>query len=479
MKKKTKIICTMGPNTDDETLLEKLILAGMDVARFNFSHGTYDDQKRRMDSLKKIREKLGIPVAIMLDTRGPEIRTCLLENHEPVEIFDGSKFTFTTRNIDGNNEIVQITYENLPNELKVDDIILIDDGLLKFKVDKISDTEIICTTINGGILSERKGVNLPGISINLPAITEKDKEDLLFGIQNDIDYVAASFIRSSEAVNMIRKFLDDNGGKNIHIISKIENAEGVNNLDAIIEASDGIMVARGDMGVEIPIEKVPHIQKDIIAKCRNMFKPVITATQMLDSMIRNPSPTRAEVTDVANAILDGTDAIMLSGETAVGKYPVDAVKMMCEIALETESFMDYDESDIYIYAIEPEDVSKSVCYSSVLTAERLNAKYIVTPSISGYTTRIISKYHSVTPVIGMSPNEGSLRKMQLYWGVYPLPSTRMSSDSDLIERSINILKNLNFVNTNDRVVITAGITPADENQEVSGLTNTMRVSLIN
>lgn len=479
MKKKTKIICTMGPNTDDEELLEKLILEGMDVARFNFSHGTYEEQKHRMDSLKKIRKKLGIPVAIMLDTKGPEIRTCLLENHKSVEILDGSTFTFTTRNILGNDKIVQITYENLPNELKVDDTILIDDGLLKFKVKEISGSEIICTTINGGTLSERKGVNLPGVNINLPAITQKDKEDLLFGIENDIDYVAASFIRSAEAVNMIRDFLKENGGENIHIISKIENAEGVNNMDAIIKASDGIMVARGDMGVEIPIEQVPHIQKIIITKCRSLFKPVITATQMLDSMIRNPSPTRAEVTDVANAILDCTDAIMLSGETAVGKYPIEAVRMMCKIALDTECFIDYDKSDASIYEIESDDVSKYVCYSSVLTAESLNAKYIVTPSISGFTSRIISKYHPKTPVIGMSPNESALRKMQLYWGIYPVSSIRMSSDSDLIERSINILKNNNYVEANDRIVITAGITPVDENQEVSGLTNTMRVSLIN
>lgn len=477
MKRKTKIICTMGPNTDDEKIMKDLILAGMDVARFNFSHGGYEDHTRRMNSLKKYRDELGIPVAMMLDTKGPEIRTCMLEDHKPVTIADGSEFVFTTKEILGNEEIVQVTYEDLPSELKKDDIILIDDGLLKFKVKEIKGTEIICDVINGGVLSESKGVNLPGIKVHLPAITQKDKEDLLFGIKNDIDYVAASFIRSADAVRQIRDFLDENGGKEIQIISKIENDEGVANMDSIIEASDGIMVARGDMGVEIPIEKVPYIQKSMIAKCQRLFKPVITATQMLDSMIRNPTPTRAEATDVANAILDGTDAIMLSGETAVGKYPIDTVKTMCEIALETESYMDYDNINLMKYNNDNQDVSKLVCYSSVLTAKQLNAKYIVTPSISGFTSRIVSKYHPLTPVIGMSPNESTLRKMQLYWGVYPIAST-MLSETDLIERSINILKNLGYVEKNDRIVITAGINTADDVHEVGGITNTMRVSLI-
>ncbi len=479
MKKKTKIVCTMGPNTEDENLLRELIIAGMDVARFNFSHGSLDDQKRRMDMLKRLRDELQIPVAILLDTKGPEIRTGFLKNHEPVTIEDGSEFTFTTKEIDGDSTIVTISYDNLPAELQVGNIILVDDGLLKFKVEKISGAEIVCSVINGGILYERKGVNLPGISVGLPAITEKDKEDLLFGIKQDIDFVAASFIRSADAVNEIKKFIIDNGGEGIHVISKIENAQGVENMDEIIEASDGIMVARGDMGVEIPAPEVPHIQKSMIKKCRDSFKPVITATQMLDSMIRNPSPTRAEVTDVANAILDGTDAIMLSGETAVGKYPIDTVKMMCEIAIETEKYFEYQKYINDMAEYKKQEISNAVGYASVLTAKGLNARYIVTPSISGFTTRIISKYHPMTPILGMSPNDSALRKMQLYWGVYPLHSTMMKTEDSLVERSINILKNLGYVEKDDTIVITAGVAPSDDVLEVSGLTNTMRVSLIN
>lgn len=476
--KKTKIICTMGPNTEDEQLLKRLVEAGMDVARFNFSHGSYEDHKRRMDKVKRVREETGVPIALMLDTRGPEIRTGLLKNGKSVEIQDGAEFIFTTKEIEGDSKRVSVTYENLHNELKKGDIVLVDDGLLKFEVMKIQGTEIICHTIHGGVLFMRKGVNIPNVKINLPAITQKDKEDILFGIEQDIDYIAASFIRSASAVLEIKAFLKEHHAEHIDVISKLENAQGVDNMEEIIAASDGIMVARGDMGVEIPVEKVPHIQKQLIQKCKEQFKPVITATQMLDSMIRNPSPTRAEVTDVANAIYDGTDAIMLSGESAVGKYPVESVEMMREIAEETEQYIEHEKYLNGISIDANRDISKAVGYASVLTAKRLHAKYIVTPSISGFTTRIISKLHPGTPIIGMSPNAASLRKMQLYWGVYPLASTMMQSESDLVERSINILKNLDYVHHDDRIVITAGIVAADSNHEVGGLTNTMRVAMI-
>ncbi len=479
MKKKTKIVCTMGPNTDNEETLRKLILAGMDIARFNFSHGSYDEQKRRMDMVKKLRKELKIPVAILLDTKGPEIRTGVLKEHKSVNIKDGAEFTFTTKIIEGDENKVSITYDHLTYELKTGDIILVDDGLMKFEVQKITDTDIICRTVHGGVLSERKGINLPGISVNLPAITEKDKEDLLFGIEQDVDFVAASFIRSADAVREIKSFLKDNGGGDIHVISKIENAQGIEKMDEIIEASDGIMVARGDMGVEIPAHKVPHIQKEMIRKCRDEFKPVITATQMLDSMIRNPGPTRAEVTDVANAILDGTDAIMLSGETAVGKFPVEAVKMMCEIAVETEQYFDYEKYASEMESHMKNDISNVVAYSSMHAAKSLKAKFIITPSISGFTAKIISKYRPQTPVIGMSPNERTLRRMQIYWGVYPLASTKIENEHALIERSINILKNLEYVKKDDTIVITAGVAPSEDMPEVSGNTNTMRVSLIN
>lgn len=478
MKKKTKIVCTMGPNTDNENLLKRLMLAGMDIARFNFSHGSYEEQKRRMDMVKKLRDELKIPVAILLDTKGPEVRTGLLKNHEPVTICDGEEFIFTTEHIEGDNKRVSITYEHLTYELRTGDVILVDDGLMKFEVKEIIDNDIICRVINGGILSERKGVNLPGISVNLPAITDKDKEDLLFGIEQEVDFVAASFVRSADAVREIKDFISKNGGKNIHVISKIENAQGIEKVDEIIEASDGIMVARGDLGVEIPAPQVPYIQKELIKKCRDAFKPVITATQMLDSMIRNPSPTRAEVTDVANAIMDGTDAIMLSGETAVGKFPVDAVKIMCEIAIETEKYFDYDRYMTEMPEYTDKDISNAVASASVLTAKGLNAKYIVTPSMAGFTARIISKYRPQIPVIGMSPNDTALRKMQLYWGVHPLHSTRITAEDSLIDRSINILKNLEYVKEGDTIVITAGVAPSDDVQEVSGHTNTMRVSLI-
>lgn len=477
--KKTKIICTMGPKTDNKEVLTQLVRGGMDVARFNFSHGDYEEQKQRMELLKSVREELGIPVAILLDTKGPEIRTGLLENGENVTIEDGAVFTFTTQQVAGTNERVSVTYEELPRDVEVGGRILVDDGLLEFEITDITETEIICKTLSGGTLGQRKGINVPNVHVNLPAITDKDRQDILFGIEQGVDFIAASFIRSGSAILEIKELLKEHGAEKIHVIAKIENAEGLENADEIIEYSDGVMVARGDLGVEIPAEQVPHVQKQLIQKCNEKYKPVITATQMLDSMIRNSRPTRAEVTDVANAIYDGTDVIMLSGETAAGKHPVEALKMMCDIAQATEEHLKEDEQLETRQMYETQNVSSSVGIASVITAKQLHARYIVTPSVSGQTTRLVSKLHPNTPIIGMSPNESTLRKMQLYWGVVPMPTTVMESAEDIMNRSVNALKNLGKVETGDTLVITAGVPASRNTQEVSGFTNMMKVAVIN
>lgn len=478
MMKKTKIICTMGPKTEDRDVLVQLVKGGMDVARFNFSHGDYEEQKRRMDMLKSVREELGIPVAMLLDTKGPEIRTGLLENGENVVIEEGSTFMFTTKEIMGTKDGVSVTYDQLPQDVRTGGRILVDDGLLEFEIMEIDGEDIVCRTVSGGVLGQRKGVNVPNVHVNLPAITQKDKQDILFGIEQGVDFIAASFIRSGDAILEIKELLRENGAEKIPVIAKIENAEGLDNADEIIEYSDGVMVARGDLGVEIPAELVPHIQKQLIRKCNEKYKPVITATQMLDSMIRNPRPTRAEVTDVANAIYDGTDVIMLSGETAAGKHPVEALKMMCDIAKATEEHLQEDESLETRQMSETLNVSSSVGIATVITAKQLHAKYIVTPSVSGQTARLVSKLHPNTPIIGISPNECTLRKMQMYWGVQPVPSTVLETAEDIMNRSVNTLKNRGKVETGDTIVITAGVPASRNTQEVSGFTNMMKVAVI-
>ncbi len=479
MKKKTKIICTLGPKTDDREVLRQLVLNGMDVARFNFSHGDYTEQKRRMDLLKSVREETNIPVAILLDTKGPEIRTGLLEKGEPVFVEEGTEFTFTTEEMTGNARQVSVTYEGLCKDVKPGSRILVDDGLLEFEVLKVEQPRIVCRTIAGGQLGMRKGVNVPNVKLNLPAITEKDRQDIVFGIEQGVDFIAASFIRSGQAICEIKQFLREHGAEHIQVIAKFENEEGLSHADEIIEQSDGVMVARGDLGVEIPAEQVPHVQKMLIQKCNAKYKPVITATQMLDSMMRNPRPTRAEVTDVANAIYDGTDVIMLSGETAAGKYPVESLKMMCEIAKATEEHLQTDDRLEMRQMEKAYNVSTSVGIASVITAKQLDAKYIVTPSVSGQTARLVSKLHPQTPIIGMSPNESTLRRMQLYWGVQPMPATIMESAEDIMIRSVNVLKNLEMVKPKDAIVITAGVPVSEYAQEVSGITNMMKVAVIN
>lgn len=476
--KKTKIICTMGPNTSDRELLKALAENGMDIARFNFSHGDYEEQKGRLDLLKSIREELGLPIAALLDTKGPEIRTGLLKDEKKVTLVEGETYTLTTREIIGDDKIGHINYSGLNEDVVPGNKILIDDGLIELEVQEVNDTDIVCKIINGGELGMRKGVNVPNVKIKLPALTEKDKADIRFGIEQGFDFIAASFVRTADAVKEIRAMLDE-AGSAMQIIAKIENAEGIENLDAIIEASDGIMVARGDLGVEIPAEQLPHIQKKIIKKCNIACKPVITATQMLDSMIRNPRPTRAEVTDVANAIYDGTDAVMLSGETAMGKYPVEALKMMAQICEETESHLDYHAYRLRkVSAENKKNISNAVCYSSVSTASDLKAKIIIAPSISGFTTRLLSKWRPSALVVGLSPSATAVRQMQIYWGVKPFQAKRADSTDLLIENSLEMLKEKGIVKSGELAVVTAGVMNQDNRHQPVAHTNMMRVAVI-
>ena len=476
--KKTKIICTMGPNTNDRNLMKALAENGMDIARFNFSHGDYEEQKARLEMLKSVREEVGLPIAALLDTKGPEIRTGLLKDEKKVTLVAGQTYTLTTREIIGDDKIGHINYDGLNDDVNTGNRILIDDGLIELEVQEVNGTDIVCKVLNGGELGMRKGVNVPNVKIKLPALTEKDKADIRFGIEQGFDFIAASFVRTADAVKEIRAMLDE-AGSNIQIIAKIENAEGIENLDAIIEASDGIMVARGDMGVEIPAEQVPHIQKTIIRKCNLACKPVITATQMLDSMIRNPRPTRAEVTDVANAVYDGTDAVMLSGETAMGKYPVEALKMMAQICEDSEQYLDYNAYRQRIVSAENKsNISNAVCYSSVATAHDLNAKVIIAPSISGFTTRLLSKWRPSVQIIGLSPSASAVRQMQIYWGVRPFQAKRADSTDVLIESSLDLLKSKGVIEDGDITVVTAGVVTRANRHEPATHTNIMRVVVV-
>lgn len=473
--KRTKIVCTMGPNTSDEEMLRKLMKAGMDIARFNFSHGTHEEQKARMDLLKKVRKELKLPIAILLDTKGPEIRTGLLEGGQKVVLKEGEIFTLTTEEITGNSQRCYQTYDGLPEDVKPGDTILIDDGLIQLTVEEVTDKDVICRIVNGGELGQQKGINVPNVKVKLPAITEQDKKDILFGIQQGVDFIAASFVRNSDAIKEIKDLLHENGGDNIDVIAKIENAEGVHNIDRIIKASDGVMVARGDLGVEIPAHEVPHIQKMIIQKCNECYKPVITATQMLDSMIRNPRPTRAEVTDVANAIYDGTDAIMLSGETAVGKYPVRAVKMMVQIAESTEPYLDYERHLDYRALRGHKNVSSSVGLAAVQTTDNLGADCIITPTISGQTARLISNFRPKVPIYAVSPNEWARRKMQIYWGVTSIAGYQEDSTENIISHSMYVARREKLVKKGDLVVFTAGDPATNLITGEGAMTNIMQV----
>ena len=418
--KKTKIICTMGPNADKRETLKALVENGMDIARFNFSHGDHEEQKARFDLLKSVRDEMKKPIAILLDTKGPEIRTGLLENGGKVVLKEGEEFILTSKEIKGNEKMVYQTYSQLAKDVKPGNTILIDDGLIGLEVKEIRGGDIVCTVRNGGELGQRKGINVPNVRVNLPGITKKDRDDIIFGIEQGIDFIAASFVRDAEAVKEIRAILKEHNAEHVDIIAKIENSEGIENIDKIVSAADGIMVARGDMGVEIPAYEVPHVQKMIVEKCNQKYKPVIIATQMLDSMIRNPRPTRAEVTDVANAIREGADAIMLSGETAMGKYPVEALKMMAQIAESTEQYLDYDMMPEYRTLRGDANVSSAVGVAAVRTATNLEADCIVTPTMSGQTARLMANFRPKQPIYAVTPNAWAQRKMQIYWGVTPL-----------------------------------------------------------
>ena len=472
--RRTKIVCTMGPNENDYEVM-KALAETMDVARFNFSHGDHEEHLSRLEKLRKLRKELGRPIAALLDTKGPEIRTGLLKDGQKITLREGEKIVLTTEEVVGTKEKVYINYDKLHEDVKPGNVILIDDGLIGLEVEAVNGVEIQCKVTNGGELGEKKGVNEPGVPIQLPSITDKDIEDLKFGIQEEFDFVAASFIRSADAVRQIRKILTD-GGSQMKIISKIESQEGLDNIDEIIEASDGIMLARGDLGVEIDAKRIPQLQKEIIQKCNYHGKLVITATQMLDSMIRNPRPTRAEVTDVANAVYDGTDAVMLSGESANGKYPVEAARTMASIVEYTEQFLNYKQFKTrMVEKTMYESIGNAMCAASVTTASELKATAIVASTLSGITASMISKYRPITPIYALSPSQTVTRQMMLFWGVTPIWARRAETTDELFESSVEELKERKLLKSGDLCVITAGVLSRLQKQQAPTGTNIMRV----
>lgn len=468
--RKTKIICTLGPATDKDDILRKLMVNGMNVARLNFSHGTHEEHKARLDKIKELREELNLPIAALLDTKGPEVRVkTFIEDKVTVE--NGDSFTLTTRDVDGTKDIVSITYANLPLDISIGDRILIDDGLIELKVVSIDNgTDIVCEVINGGVISNRKGINIPGVDLSMPYLSEADKQDLLFGIKQGFDFIAASFVRTAGDILQIKRFLEENGCYSINIIAKIENMQGVEHIDEIIQVSDGIMVARGDMGVEIPNEDVPVMQKMIIKKVYNVGKQVITATQMLDSMMKNPRPTRAETADVANAIYDGTSAIMLSGETAAGLYPVDALKTMVRIAIRTESDIDYKKRFFSLSRRANPDITDAISHATCTTAHDLNAKAIITVSKSGRTARMVSKYRPACDIFGCTTYENISRQLNLSWGITPVLIQEEQDTFDLFDNAVQVLLDNGLLNQDDLTVITAGVPLG-----ISGTTNMLKV----
>lgn len=470
--RKTKIVCTLGPASESEEIIRQLIEGGMDVARINFSHGTHEEHQKKLDILFRLREEMKVPVAALLDTKGPEIRLGTFANgRETLEA--GDKFTLTTEVMEGSKEKASITFAGLPGDVKIGDSILIDDGLIEMRVDSIEGCEIHCTVLNGGEVSNRKGINVPNVSLSMPYISERDQSDILFGIKAGFDFIAASFVRNAQDVQQLRDLLKENGGENIKIISKIENAEGVNNIDEIIRVSDGIMVARGDMGVEIPFEKVPKIQKDIIKKVYYSGKMVITATQMLESMTENPRPTRAEATDVANAIYDGTSAIMLSGETAAGKYPVEAVRTMAKIAIETENDIDYSGRFRRFEENSIRNVANAISHATCTTAYDLEAAAIITVTESGQTARMISKYRPEMPIVGCTVNKKVYHQLALSWGVTPILCEAQDNADALFDHAVNRAKEEKLISDGNLVVITAGVPLG-----IPGTTNLLKVQTV-
>ncbi len=467
--RKTKIICTLGPSTDKDDVLKQLMIEGMNVARFNFSHGTHEEQGERLKKVQKLREELNLPVATLLDTKGPEIRLRDMKNGK-VQLEAGQKFTLTTEEILGDETRVSITYKDLVKDVEPGCRILIDDGLIELGVDEVTEQDIVCHVVNGGMISNKKGVNVPNVELSMPYISDKDYEDIVFGIENDFDFVAASFVRTADDVLQIRKIFEEKNCNNINIISKIENMQGVENIDEIIRVSDGIMVARGDMGVEIPLEDVPVIQKMMIKKVIEAGKQVITATQMLDSMMKNPRPTRAEATDVANAIYDGTSAIMLSGETAAGLYPVEALKTMVKIAIRTEQDINYTARFKARENLSNPDITNAISHATCTTANDLKAAAIITVTQSGRTARMISKYRPDCTIIGGSMYPKVCRQLNLSWGVTPLIMEPKDDADELFDHAVDVVEKAGLISMGDITVITGGVPLG-----VSGTTNILKV----
>ena len=470
--RKTKIVCTLGPATNDVEIMKQLIQNGMDAARINFSHGTYETHAETIAKLKQAREELNAPIPLILDTKGPEIRVKTFKE-DKVRLEEDATFTLTTRDVEGDVNIVSVTYADLPKDVHRGSRILIDDGLIELKVEDITETDVVCKVVNGGVVKSRKGVNLPGVEVNLPSLMEKDIEDLKLGVENVFDIVAASFIRSAEDVLKIRRVLEENGGGQMHIISKIENQQGVENIDKILEASDGIMVARGDLGVEIPPEEVPLVQKILIAKANCIGKPVITATQMLESMVHSPRPTRAEANDVANAIFDGSDAIMLSGETAAGAYPLEAVATMARIALKAESAVDYAAKLANTTEPARVNITNAISMAACATAAELKTAAITTVTKSGFTARMISRYRPACPLIASTSDETVWRQMNLIWGCKPMLYTGELPRGGVFDTALEIAVKSGLLKNGDTVVSALGMPLG-----FSGATNTLRVDIV-
>lgn len=471
--KKTKIVCTLGPASSSEDIMEKMLLAGMNVARLNFSHGDHDGHRQTIERFRKVRDQLDIPAAVLLDTKGPEIRLGDFETGS-VTIKNGDAFTLTARQVTGNEKESSITYADLPAQVQEGTVILIDDGRVALKVMSVTETDVICKVTNGGKISNRKGVNVPKTHLDLEYLSAADKQDLLFGIENDVDYVAASFVRCAEDVISLRSFLDDHGGKYIKIISKIENMEGIENFKSILGHSDGIMVARGDMGVEVNFAKLPGIQKKFIKECCQSGKIVITATQMLESMVASQTPTRAEITDVANAVFDGTSAVMLSGESAMGKYPVETVKVMAKIVRQAEKdAFDVNSYKIMDYEMDSGDNSNAIGHAACMTAGDLKARAIIAITRSGYTALKMSKFRPKTPIVAATPVKKVYHQMGLVWGVYPIHTSYEDDWDMLYKQAIDGAKEMNIAKEGDCIVISAGLP-----LQSSGNTNLIRVETI-
>ena len=469
--RKTKIICTLGPSTDKEGVLRELIANGMNVARFNFSHGSHEEHLGRLEKLKALREELGKPVAALLDTKGPEIR--LKDFKNGVEnLVAGQTFTLTTRDVEGTKEICSITYKDLPQDVHEGGTIMLDDGLIKLQIQTVNDTDIVCKVLNSGKIKNKKGVNVPGVHLSMPYMSQRDRDDIIFGVQQGFDFIAASFVRTAQDVYDIRNLLNEYDS-NIRIIAKIENREGVNNIDSILAAADAVMVARGDLGVEIDFTELPGIQKSVIDRSFSFGKPIVTATQMLDSMMVNPRPTRAEISDVANAIYDGTSAIMLSGETAAGAYPVEALKTMSAIAERTENEVHYRDNRLVDAGNGQISVSDATAHAACLTAKDVNAAAIVTVSESGNTARLLSKYRPAQPIIACVMNEQVQRQLAISWGITPLMMSLAHSTDELIEMSTALAKENGYLHNGELAVVTAGVPVG-----VSGTTNMIKIHMI-